>query len=143
MRGGYSDPRSETLLKMFNLVGIGERAGSGIPNLYSVWAAEKWPAPVYEEEFGPDRTILTMKLNTFSDSIELQEKLQEKLTEKAREVLTLIEKNPSISIAGIAGKLGVSNEAIAQRIRKLREKGFLRRAGPDKGGYWEILSPYK
>ena len=29
--GGVSDPRNGTMLKMFNLIDIGERAGSGIP----------------------------------------------------------------------------------------------------------------
>ena len=35
--GGVSDPRNGTMLKMFNLIDIGERAGSGIPNIFRVW----------------------------------------------------------------------------------------------------------
>jgi len=31
--GGISDPRNGTMMKMFNLIDIGERAGSGIKNL--------------------------------------------------------------------------------------------------------------
>ena len=31
--GGESDPRNKALMKMFNLIGIGERAGSGVPEL--------------------------------------------------------------------------------------------------------------
>ena len=34
--GGVSDPRNSALLKMFNLIDIVERAGSGIPNIYFV-----------------------------------------------------------------------------------------------------------
>ncbi len=34
--GGVSDPRNGTMLKMFNLIDIGERAGSGIPNIFRV-----------------------------------------------------------------------------------------------------------
>lgn len=37
LRGGISDPRNKTLMKMFNMIGIGERAGSGIPDIYQVW----------------------------------------------------------------------------------------------------------
>ena len=29
--GGESDPRNKALMKMFNLINIGERAGSGVP----------------------------------------------------------------------------------------------------------------
>ena len=35
--GDVSDPRNAALIKKFNLVNIGERAGSGIPNIYAVW----------------------------------------------------------------------------------------------------------
>jgi predicted HTH transcriptional regulator len=143
-RGGRSDPRNETLLKMFNLIGIGERAGSGIPNLYAVWEAEGWPSPTYREEFGPDRTILTMALNTFSHSPNLQGNLQgnlqEKLSEKACAVLDLVRADPSITIAEIAVRTGATNSAISQRIRTLKQKGILLRVGPDKGGHWEIAS---
>ena len=31
--GGFSDPRNGTMLKMLNMIDIGERAGSGIPNI--------------------------------------------------------------------------------------------------------------
>lgn len=60
-RGGQSDPRNKALMKMFNLIGVGERAGSGVPELFSVWAHEDWIEPTIEEQFDPDRTILTMQ----------------------------------------------------------------------------------
>lgn len=47
--GGVSDPRNTALMKMFNLIDIGERAGSGIPNIYDVWKKQKWNAPVLTE----------------------------------------------------------------------------------------------
>jgi predicted HTH transcriptional regulator len=58
--GGISDPRNATLIKMFNLAGIGERAGSGIPNIYMVWESQGWTVPTIEEQFNPDRTILSL-----------------------------------------------------------------------------------
>lgn len=35
--GGISDPRNESLIKMFNLINVGERAGSGLPSIRTVW----------------------------------------------------------------------------------------------------------
>lgn len=58
--GGESDPRNKALVKMFNLINIGERAGSGVPNIFNVWADEGWEEPVIEERFDPDRTILSL-----------------------------------------------------------------------------------
>ena len=58
--GGESDPRNKALMKMFNLIGIGERAGSGVPELFSVWEEEGWQEPIIEEKMNPDRTILIL-----------------------------------------------------------------------------------
>lgn len=47
-------------MKMFNLINIGERAGSGVPNIFNVWNEEGFVEPEIEERFDPDRTILTL-----------------------------------------------------------------------------------
>lgn len=60
LKGGISDPRNKALMKMFNMIGIGERAGSGVPDIYAVWDSQGWESPVIEEQYNPDRTILTL-----------------------------------------------------------------------------------
>ncbi len=62
-KGGESDPRNKALMKMFNLINIGERAGSGVPNIFNVWEDEGWVEPIIEEKFEPDRTILILEFN--------------------------------------------------------------------------------
>ena len=47
-------------MKMFNMIGIGERAGSGVPDIFAVWESQGWKAPEVEEQYNPDRTILTL-----------------------------------------------------------------------------------
>ena len=58
--GGVSDPRNTTLIKMFNLINIGERAGSGIPRIYKVWEKQGWQEPQIAESFEPARIMLTL-----------------------------------------------------------------------------------
>lgn len=60
-RGGESDFRNKTLMKMFDLINIGERSGSGVPNIFNTWNDQGWKEPVIEERFDPDRTILTLE----------------------------------------------------------------------------------
>lgn len=60
LKGGISDPRNKALMKMFNMIGIGERAGSGVPDIYAIWKTQGWFTPQVEEEYGPDRTILKL-----------------------------------------------------------------------------------
>ena len=38
LRRGISDLRNKAIMKMLNLIAIGERAGSSVPDIYSVWA---------------------------------------------------------------------------------------------------------
>jgi ATP-dependent DNA helicase RecG len=47
-------------MKIFNLINIGVRAGSGVPNIFNIWADEGWEEPIIEERFDPDRTILML-----------------------------------------------------------------------------------
>ena len=58
--GGISDPRNKSLMKMFNLINIGERAGSGVPNIFQIWNAAGYVEPMIEEQFSPDRTTLSL-----------------------------------------------------------------------------------
>ena len=65
--GGFSDPRNGTMLKMLNLIDIGERAGSGIPNIYRVWHDQHWEEPTFTQSFEPDRTILSLLFSKGDD----------------------------------------------------------------------------
>ena len=65
--GGISDPRNAALIKMFNLVNIGERAGSGIPNIYAVWKKQGWKLPILSESYDPDRITLSLAIEKESD----------------------------------------------------------------------------
>ena len=70
LRGGVSLPRNKTLLKMFNLINIGERSGSGIPLIFMSAKENKLPAPTIFEEYKPDRTTLRMYFKEKNKSIE-------------------------------------------------------------------------
>ena len=55
-----NEGRKEGLMKMFNLIGIGECAGSDVPDLLGVWENEGWEESLIEEENLPSRAILTL-----------------------------------------------------------------------------------
>lgn len=53
-------------IEMFNLIGIGEHAGSGVPDIFDIWDNEGLETPGVEEQFGvgiPDRTTLILPLS--------------------------------------------------------------------------------
>ena len=61
-----------------------------------------------------------------------------KLTEKREAILQLMSDNPYISKAEISKLLGLHPSAVSRNIEAMRGK-YLRRVGPDKGGFWEII----
>ena len=67
IHGGISEPRNKVLLRMFNQIGIGERAGSGVPEVFATWKNEGLKEPEIKEQFGPDkpdRTIVILPLES-------------------------------------------------------------------------------
>lgn len=62
IRGGLSDCRNRTLQMMFDLVGYGERAGSGLPKIFQRWKEQLWRRPELIEKFSPDQTILVLRM---------------------------------------------------------------------------------
>ena len=60
------------------------------------------------------------------------------LRENKIAILRLIIDDPYISKTDIANALGISYTAVGSNIKAMRGK-YLRRVGPDKGGFWEII----
>ena len=64
-------------------------------------------------------------------------KVTEKVTENKMAILRLMVEAPYVSKTSIAELLGISYTAVGNNIKAMRGK-YLRRVGPDKGGFWEI-----
>ena len=65
--------------------------------------------------------------------------LGETLTANRIKILELMIEDPYISRADLANNVGISETSIYRNIEAMRGK-YLRRVGPDKGGFWEIIS---
>ena len=88
--GGESDPRNKSLMKMFNLINIGERAGSGVPNIFNVWNDEGFVEPVIDERFDPDRTVLSLAFDK-KQAKKTSDKKQAKKTSDKKQAKKTIE----------------------------------------------------
>ena len=64
VQGGRADPRNAVLTQLFHLIRAGRRTGSGIPYIRAVWASEGWQFPQLTEQFGPDRTTLSLPVQS-------------------------------------------------------------------------------
>ncbi|MEA1985274.1 MAG: winged helix-turn-helix transcriptional regulator, partial [Euryarchaeota archaeon] len=62
------------------------------------------------------------------------------LSEKQQNILTLIQKNPTISRKELSATLNINQSAIQKHIDKLKEMGLLGRVGAARGGHWEVMT---
>ncbi|HDR8952109.1 transcriptional regulator [Burkholderia aenigmatica] len=62
IRGGDSDCRNRLIQKMFQLVGAGDQAGSGVPRIFGVWKEQSWRMPVVHEKREPEQTLFELRM---------------------------------------------------------------------------------
>ncbi len=54
-------------------------------------------------------------------------------------IVELMKDNKYITAKELSEYIKISTTAIDKNISKLKKKGVLRRIGPAKGGYWEVV----
>ncbi|HUM74812.1 MAG TPA: putative DNA binding domain-containing protein [Nitrosomonas europaea] len=64
IQGGNSDCRNRRLQTMFQLVGYGDHAGSGLPKIYTNWAGQHWRKPVLYELPEPEQTLMELRMSS-------------------------------------------------------------------------------
>ena len=64
VRGGTSDCRNRRLQVMFQLVGFGDHAGSGLPKIYRNWAEQHWRRPVLQENTELEQTLIGLHMSS-------------------------------------------------------------------------------
>ena len=73
----------------------------------------------------------------------LGDKLGNKLGDNQIKILELIIKDSNISLSKLSKSIGISQTAIENNIKKLKQKGILKRVGSAKGGHWEVVKGIK
>jgi ATP-dependent DNA helicase RecG len=64
VHGGHSDCRNRRLQTMFQFVGYGDHAGSGLPKIYNNWAGQHWRRPVLHEMPEPEQTLMELRMTS-------------------------------------------------------------------------------
>ena len=134
---------------MFNLIGIGERAGSGVPDIYSVWEQQGWRQPEVVEKYGPDRTILKLSfvkkvaIKNGDKKAAIKSGDKKKMTKKTEQQLENILKNmhagEEYRTSEIAEFIGVKESRARVLVNKLVNAGKIKAKGKNKGRRYEIM----
>lgn len=130
---GVSDPRNTTLMKMFNLINVGERAGSGIPSIYSVWKKQGWSEPVLREEYAPDR--ITLSLVFEKAAIKTSGKITAIHKEAIINYLTEYGSATSVELADI---LNLKQARVREILTELIADGYVVAMGQNKNRKYQL-----
>ncbi len=134
--GGVSDPRNGAMLKMFNLIDIGERAGSGIPNIFRVWRAQGWAEPVITERFEPDRIILSLHFGKSSDkkaAIKSSDKMDRRISRLQKaSIVEYLTDHASAKCGELSALLGVKDARTRRILSEMIDEGIVIAEGSNK-----------
>lgn len=158
LSGGISSPRNSVILKMFNILDIGERTGSGIPLIFKAWEDEGLGKPTYVEQLEPERSFLTLPLlketEVRQDSSSAKTSGENKVytdtdvganvgvnvgvTGTQQKIIDLLVSNPRFTAKQLSEQLGISKRRIESNIKSLKDGNRIERMGADKNGYWVV-----
>ncbi len=138
---GYEhDCRNEKLHQMFHFIGLGERAGSGIPNIFKWWGANHWRPPYLYEKLEPyDQTLFELRMvDLISEDIilELNKLFGSKLDtldNTARLVLATALSEQTVTHARLKEISDTHNYDLSQTLHKLVQDGMLASNGYGQG----------
>jgi len=145
-KGGISDCRNRNLQKMFQFVGVGEQAGSGIPQIFQTWKKQHWVTPLIEEHSVPNFTSFELKqLSLFSEEVIaglnqiFGETKMKKTSELERIILGTAFMEKALNHRRISEITDKHPSDISKALRKLVRTNFLKSEGDGRGTSYEIF----
>lgn len=74
-----------------------------------------------------------------AETVEENAKTVEKAVKTVEKIVNILSHSPSATVRELSEILGLSRRGVEEQIKSLKQKGIIRRIGPDKGGYWEVV----
>ena len=144
LRGGVSECRNKSLQLMFQMLGVGDKAGSGIDKIRKSWAAHHWQSPRLAETMRPDRVQLILPMvSTLPDDIMKRLDGRFGTAFRARssdeiQALVAAEIEGEITNQRLQEMLALHRVDITRMLKELVQDGFL---APEGQGRWTRYHP--
>ena len=144
IQGGISDCRNRIMHQMFLMIGLGERAGSGIPKIYSGWDWRHWRKPALYEKQEPDQTLLELRmLELFPEGV------MDQLTEMFGNDFLHLPKLERLILATVATEQVTTHSRVCEittrhardvtaALQQLAKQGFLIASGHGRGTVYHL-----
>jgi ATP-dependent DNA helicase RecG len=144
LRGSVSECRNKSLQLMFQMLGVGDKAGSGIDKIRQSWAAEHWQSPGLQESLRPDRVQLMLPMVSMLPEATLVE-----LRARFGDAFEQLDRNEVQTVVAAALEDDVSNQRlqeilplhrvdITKLLQGLVRKGLLVPEGIGRGTHYAL-----
>jgi len=128
IRAGNSNIRNPILVSYIAKGMLPYRGlGSGIKRALEDWA---------HIDFTDDREGCLFTVTVYRKEEKGSEKSSEKSSEK---IIDMLKAEPGLAAREVAERLDITPRAVEKQIANMRKEGRIRRIGPDRGGYWEVI----
>ncbi len=144
--GGESDPRNPSLQKMFQMLGLSDKAGSGFPKILRAWREQQWFTPLISEKLDLNITNVALPMLSFiPEDIEqeLRELVGDKycyLKELDRLILVLAHHFGEISNNDIQGFTQKHSRDIGDCLKNLVSNCWLQKYGHGRGTQYSLAT---
>ena len=139
---GHSVPVNDKLSELFMQLHISEKTGRGIPTITNKYGKESI-------KVSENNIIVTIPFNRINDvGDKVGDKVGDNVGDKLNsawlnfsqiKVLAEIRNNPNITKPQLMVKCNLGKTSIDNIIKILKNKGYIKRVGANKNGYWEVL----
>ena len=135
---GESIPVNDKLSDIFLQLHISEKSGRGIPKIIDTYGKEAI-------EFRENSIVVKIPfnwINVVGNKVgnKVGNRKDKGLTNNRQLILQEIRNNPNITTVQLSKAINISETAIDNNLKYLKENGYIKRNGSNKTGYWEIIN---
>ena len=142
LQGGISECRNKSLQRMFQMIGGGEKAGSGIDRIRQGWASQGWRFPELEETVNPDRVQVWLPMESLLPE-EVVKRLATRfgarfatLTPLERETLVTADVEGRVSNSRLRMVSDMHAADLTRLLQSLVTRGFLTQVDHKRWAYY-------
>ena len=142
-QGGTSDCRNPAIQVMFQMIGAGEKAGSGFPKIKHAWEEQHWKLPNIHENIDRDETTLSLSIESLmpQDAVDyLVKHIPEfrELPERQRLILLAVYAGREVTHRDLLNFVPGHSRDLTLDLQALLRKGFLERLGSGRGCSYQL-----
>lgn len=128
---GESVPVNEKLSDISLQLHISEKSGRGVPKIIETYGKECI-------EFRKNSIVVKIPFN-WINVVGNKVGNKKELTNNRTIILKEIRNNPNVTAIQLANILCISETAVENNLKYLKDNGYIKRNGSNKTGYWEVI----